>query len=586
MDNIFQNWTQFRLHPPADDLLQKFRNLREATVMHGHSRHANKVVDKTILMIAAQNYSMHIYSLCHLLTALSVAKVEYKTLYSFKNTITKQAIQQLFVTNFQTSAFKVKNQSIDFSDKSGNVWFAYSLAQGPLSFCLFDFLNESIGILEMKEAFHLLGENPTQQQVRTISNQISQRVYSYLKDRLPTSSAQDKAELFANHIKNLSDGRHTKSRLIELIDDDMIFEFWDLNKHNEKLRLRLYSSCVLSWANYRQALSSSNYLTFESSENPNDDASKSKPTEIDKLSYRQWREHDKNQSEEEDETVFPKNCLTALSFDTFFEEQSETPSDYLDAVSSSNLKEIKFLNNKEVGMVDRLCQLGSQAKFIFKSEFRMSTFSPIQSQLVQKHREKSSTQNVLNSMLKIPDEQYFKHKRELEQLAITCEELALTGASRLCEAGYPFGLTVLQEAVNNQDKQKLDAYFKEQAAELDGKTLSIEDAKIHATKLINALPKTLPELSSKMKSNLKKYRRHGLKERKKQDDENFHLWCEELVRSVPRLIKLSKFIKTTIKESLLPEEERELSSLIAEDKNRFFTSLTLLYGETNDHQQG
>ena len=63
-----------------------------------------------------------------------------------------------------------------------------------------------------------------------------------------------------------------------------------------------------------------------------------------------------NQSEE-DETVFPENYLTATSFDTFFEEQSNLPSDYLDAVSSTSLKETKFLNNKEVGIVEAYVNL-------------------------------------------------------------------------------------------------------------------------------------------------------------------------------------------------------------------------------------
>ena len=82
----------------------------------------------------------------------------------------------------------------------------------------------------------------------------------------------------------------------------------------------------------------------------------------------------------------------------------------------------------------------------------------------------------------------------MEQLANTCEELTLTGASRLCEAGYPFGL-IIQEAFNEQDGHQLNTFLKEQAAELDGRTLSIEDAKIHAAKLIDDLSKSLPDLS-------------------------------------------------------------------------------------------
>ena len=63
MDNIFQNWPQFRIHPPSDDLLQKFVNLREATSSKECARHSKKTVDKTILMIGTQNYSLHVYSI-------------------------------------------------------------------------------------------------------------------------------------------------------------------------------------------------------------------------------------------------------------------------------------------------------------------------------------------------------------------------------------------------------------------------------------------------------------------------------------------------------------------------------------------
>ena len=156
MEHIFQNW-------PNLDFTHRLRIC--CKISKPQRGYCNKWSFSTLekgrrqnySLIATQNYSMHIYSLCHLLAALSAAKVEYEILYDFKSTITKQTIEQLFVTNFQTSAFKVKNDSIEFACKSGSVWFAYSLAQGPLSLCLFDFLNESVGILELKNAYHHLG---------------------------------------------------------------------------------------------------------------------------------------------------------------------------------------------------------------------------------------------------------------------------------------------------------------------------------------------------------------------------------------------------------------------------------------------
>ena len=96
---------------------------------------------------------MHIYSLCHLLAALSAAKVEYEILYDFKSTITKQTIEQLFVTNFQTSAFKVKDDPIEFACKSGCL--VCQLSSRTSSLCLFDFLNEIVGI-RIENAYHHL----------------------------------------------------------------------------------------------------------------------------------------------------------------------------------------------------------------------------------------------------------------------------------------------------------------------------------------------------------------------------------------------------------------------------------------------
>ena len=66
-------------------------------------------------------------------------------------------------------------------------------------------------------------------------------------------------------------------------------------------------------------------------------------------------------------------------------------------------------------------------------------------------------------MMKIPNEQYIQHRREIERLAITCEELAFTSACRLIETGYPFGLTTLLEASQGEDRNQLERFLKEQS---------------------------------------------------------------------------------------------------------------------------
>ena len=88
-----------------------------------------------------------------------------------------------------------------------------------------------------------------------------------------------------------------------------------------------------------------------------------------------------------------------------------------------------------------------------------------------------------------------------------------------------------------------------------------------------------------MKDNFQKYRRSGLNRRKSQDEDDFSLWSEEIIRSVPKLIKISNFIKNVFENSLLTEEEDQLAQLAAEDKQIFFKSFNSLYGEIDEYKQ-
>ena len=581
MDNIFQNWPQFRIHPPADDLLQKLVNLREATSSNECARHSKKIVDKTILMIGTQNYSLHVYSMCHLLSALSASGVSFEKLYQFSDTISKNTLEHLLRQNSSKRNALIKDKSIEFTDEHGKIWFAYSLSQGPLSLCVFDFLLEIIDPVQMREHYEFLGSNPNQSDIKSISNEISRNLYAYLKDRLPTSSVQDRTDLFTNYMKTLSQEHQTKGPLSDLIVDDMIFDFWDLNKHNEKVRLKLYSSCVFSWAMFREALSSSHQLAFEPIEDLND-MDDPKLTEVDRVTHRKWIEREQELA---DQTKFYQSCLTSDSFDILCNQENESPLTLLEEVSAKKLKTIKLLNKKEIGKIEPLCQLGKQAGFILRSEFRLSTFSPIQFQLVEKKRKNYSTQPVLEGIVKTPNKQYFQHRREIEKLAITCEELAFTCACRLIETGYPFGLTTLLEASQGEDRNQLERFLKEQSKILEGKHVSTKEAKIYAEKILKIIPKELPEIAKKMKVNFQKYRRIGINQRKSQDEDDFSLWCEEIITSVPKLIKISNFIKNVFESSLFTEKEDQLAQLAAEDKQIFFKSFNSLYGEIDETKQ-
>ena len=208
----------------------------------------------------------------------------------------------------------------------------------------------------MREHYEFLGSNSNQSDIKSISNEISRNLYAYLKDRLPTSSVQDRTDLFTNYMKTLSQEHQTTRHLSELIADDMIFDFWDLNKHDEKLRLKLYSSCVFSWAMFRDALSSSHQLAFEPIQDLNG-MDEPKLTEVDKATHRKWIEREQELA---DQTKFYQSCLTSDSFDFVCNKENESPLTLLEEVSAKKLKTIKLLNKKEIGKIEPLCQLGNK----------------------------------------------------------------------------------------------------------------------------------------------------------------------------------------------------------------------------------
>jgi hypothetical protein len=586
MDNIFQNWPQFRLHPPADDLLQSLQHLREATVIQSRPRHSKKSVDKIILMIASQNYSIPLYSLFHLLAALSASGVKFEDLYRFQNTISKQSVEQLLTHRHLPNFLTRNNNLIEFNDKDGNKWFTLAYSQGPISLCLFDFLIETIGPEWIQKIYISLGKTPSQDQIRTTSNEISKSVYAYLKDRLPTSSVQDRAELFSDYIKSLGNGRLTETNLFELIDDDMILEFWELHKDHENFRLKLYSTCVFSWAKYRHAIAVSDKLTFETIDNF-DENGESKISVMDKLSHKNFVEQEKYEqrtTQEDTDAIFPNRCLTADSFDFFFEIQDQTPIQLLEYVGADKLQKIKCLNKKEVKILEPLCQLGNQAHYFIKSEARMSVFSPIQSQLVEKIRKKDSIDYICKNILTIPEQKYLEHLEELEEMAKTCQELALNAASRLCETFHPFGLITLREATEGTHEIQLEEFIKKQNSGAIEIPDSIKTAESKAIQILENLPKALPGLSEIMKENLKKYRRFGLNKTKKQSDDDFLQWRDEIMFTVPILMKLNNFIRMGIKNSSFSRDKIELNQVLADDKKFFFISFSSLYGGKDDQK--
>ena len=225
--NFFDNWKEFSLKKPDEMILNHYDIVKNHTDINGDLKHKNtKEIIKVFSLFITHNYGSSIYELCNFLKYLNQINLSiYNVMVLNSHDIVKK-IKKINITNNQNISNKV-------TLKIENHLFDISYFRISTYILMLDFIEEFIGIKEILNIEEKIDKLLSYNDLKLISNNLSKKVYIYLKNFLPTSYIQRFSSAIGNQIiTEKKDENHVI--VSEDISDDFILNFWIHSRFIEK----------------------------------------------------------------------------------------------------------------------------------------------------------------------------------------------------------------------------------------------------------------------------------------------------------------------------------------------------------------
>ena len=191
---FFDDWREFSLQKPDQALLNHLETIKNNTNYNESPKHQNvKEVYKVFALFLTHNYSPAIYQLCLFLKYLIQNDIP---LYSLMIMSGNEVIRK--VKKINSIKRKQISNKVTFELKD----FKFDITYSRFSHLLItlDFLEEFIGLEEIMLIEESIKKVKSQNELQTISNNISKKVYSYLKNLLPSLHLQRYSSAIGNFI--------------------------------------------------------------------------------------------------------------------------------------------------------------------------------------------------------------------------------------------------------------------------------------------------------------------------------------------------------------------------------------------------
>ncbi len=224
---FFDDWKEFTLQKPDEVILNHFENIKNKTTINGTLKYPNlKEVNKVFALFITHNYGSVIYELCNFLRYLSQNNLPFYNIMIMDNNDLLKKIKKINFRNSHeiSNKFTLKLESYNFD-------IAYSRISNLI--IIIEFLEEILGLEEILSLDKSINKANSQSDLKAVSNNISKKVYSYLKNLLPTSHLQSFSAAIGNLIIKINKDDNHKI-VSEDISDDFIFEFWVSSGSGEK----------------------------------------------------------------------------------------------------------------------------------------------------------------------------------------------------------------------------------------------------------------------------------------------------------------------------------------------------------------
>ena len=386
--NFFDNWKEFSLKKPDEMILNHYDIVKNHTDINGDLKHKNtKEVIKIFSLFITHNYGSSIYELCNFLKYLNLINLSiYNVMVLDSHEIVKKIKKNNIINN--------QNISNKITLKIENHLFDISYSRISTYIVMLDFIEEFIGIEEILNIEEKIDKLLSYNDLKLISNNLSKKVYVYLKDLLPTSYIQRFSSAIGNQIIT---EKKDKNHVIvsEDISDDFILNFWIHSRFIEKeLLIKTFSLAADLCFIYKKSIDLNNSYNLTIVDQINDDE--------------------------------PWNFLSNEDIDDFMnqliESSEHTISNSINYMQTLNEKKINILKKNEIDEIKIFSKYENASLNLSLTILRISVFGNIQNKIIEAERRKKlnlkEDLHLLSSDLK-----YIDQKNIYEKLILNINSL-------------------------------------------------------------------------------------------------------------------------------------------------------------------
>ena len=564
---FFDDWKEFTLQKPDEVILNHLENIKNKTTLTGSLKYRNlKEVNKVFALFLTHNYGSIIYELCNFLKYLSHNNLPFYNIMVMESNDLLKKIKKINFINSQeiSNKFTLKLESYNFD-------ISYSRISNLI--IIIEFLEEILGLEEILLLDKSVGNVRTQKELQEISNNISKKVYSYLKNLLPTSHLQSLSLAIGNFIiKKNKDVNH--KIVSEDISDDFIFDFWVAFSLGEKdLLIKTFNLASDLCLSYKKSIELVEKYNFSSRYHIDEEYSLNM---ISKDTLNEFLE----QITSSDEHMFSK------SFNKLCVWQSD---------------KINILKKKELSEIEVFSKYDDLSMKLPLTILRVCSFGNIQNKIIEnQRRKKSDLNNFFHSYF---DTSIYYDQRQIIQNIINnnsfiCEILFY----KLWSFESPKVIDIIRNYLNkdelilfenfiNQNKEKLDFEpildDNDLFRELTKKRMNYTPDEYREEKLANLNEEFKVFIdSSKFQSDFKSFLNFISKSKKstmsfRRSGFDFNLNSEENIKTMTEIYNTLSIIKEFLFKFIncLNLNVNDLKSKFNEDKILFFEHFKLLYSK-------
>ena len=541
---IFNNWKEFIIGQPDEIILNHFDIIKNHTAINGDLKHKNeRDLIKVFSLFITHNYGTYIYELCNFLKYLSLVEIPiYKIMILNSFEITKE-IKKIELKRNN----KISNQIILKLDKH-----LFNLHYNRISIyiIMLDFIEEFLGLETLLSLDKQINNLSSYESLKKLSNDISKKIYNYLKQLIPSSYIQNLSKIISNEIIKEKNSE-TQNIVAEDISDQFILNFWiNFNSIKKDFLIKTYSTVADFCVIYKRSieLNKSNHSLLLDQINDKDP--------WDNLS----KEH----------VDYLMDELVDNSVDEIFHS--------IDYIQKSQTAKINLLKKNQINELKIFSKYQRTALHLPFTIFRICIFGEIQNKIIEAERRKKINiqleLDLLDKNLKFND-QYKIYK----DLIINIDFLKGILFYKLWKFGRMETLQFIRQYLSKEELDLLDIFLEENKNYIQNHDMSYEKNKkvfkliedfliLDKNKKFNCFKDNLQVLKRQSKT----FRRSGVEFNDVNDENVF-----TLVSLFTAISKIQNFLNEFL--LILEPKIQKLEYQFSQDKEVFFKNFFSLYSE-------